>query len=107
MSDNPTTWLNGIDNLREATNGKAQHKVFQRWDSPWEELKDVYWQLFIFFSDKLHICIDAWNKGLMLHIVRRSCQPNTHMQIIIVRLQYPFYLMPEQAITQMQEITIV
>jgi hypothetical protein len=61
---------------------------------------------FVFFNDKLPICIDARNEGSVLRYVRRSCQPNTRMQIIIVGQQYHFCLVSEQAIAQQTEITI-
>jgi hypothetical protein len=169
VSDNLTAWLNDVEKLRQVTNGKTQHEVFQRWDSPWEELENVSpgvtkhryedaqvtvggkhpvyefiiadnatpagafigeingqiygrdeyitdpanrWETlrhpepFVFFNDKLPICIDARAEGSMLRFVRRSCQPNTRMQIIIVGQQYHFCLVSEQAIAQQQEITI-
>jgi hypothetical protein len=169
VSDDLTTWLNDVEMLREVTNGKTQHEVFQRWDSPWEELENISpgvskrrfedtqvtinkkhpvyefivaenatpagafigeingqiygideyksdpanrWETlrhpepFVFFNDKLPICIDARKEGSVLRFVRRSCQPNTRMQIIIVGQAYHFCLVSEQAIQQQQEITV-
>jgi hypothetical protein len=70
----------------------------------WDILKHP--EPFVFFHDKLPICIDTRAEGSPLRYVRRSCQPNAGMQIVIVQKEYHFCIVSTERIQQGKEITI-
>jgi hypothetical protein len=61
---------------------------------------------FVYFHVDLPIYIDSRNEGSDLRFVRRSCQPNSKVEIIIVGQLYHFCLVSEKDIDAADEITI-
>jgi hypothetical protein len=61
---------------------------------------------FVYFHVDLPIYIDSRNEGSDLRFVRRSCQPNSKVEIIIVGQLYHFCLVSEKDIDAGDEITI-
>lgn len=61
---------------------------------------------FVFFNDKLPICIDARNEGNKFRFIRRSCHPNSKMQIVIAGKEYRHCLVSDEQIAEGEEITL-
>jgi len=167
-TDALSRWLDDSEEFEKVANGKTQHDVYMRWDSPWQQLEEMspgvqfhkyedetvtahgrhpvfcyltaerdagkgaflgeltgeiairsdyekssrMWPIlkhpepFVFFSDKLPICIDARNEGNKFRFIRRSCLPNSKMQIVIAGKEYRYCLVSDTAIQADDEITI-
>jgi uncharacterized protein len=70
----------------------------------WDTLRHP--EPFVFFHDKLPICIDARKEGSQLRFLRRSCKPNLAIQIIIVEREYRFCFVSSNEIHEGEEATI-
>jgi len=70
----------------------------------WHELRHP--EPFVFFHDKLPIYIDSRVEGTILRYVRRSCQPNTKIQIILRGPEFHFCLISIKDIDAGEEITL-
>ncbi|KAF2673744.1 hypothetical protein BT63DRAFT_451802 [Microthyrium microscopicum] len=90
--------------LGELNGEIAQKAEYEAKSEVWPILRHP--EPFVFYSDLLPICIDARKHGSELRYTRRSCQPNSIMQIIIVGQEYRFCLISTRAIQQEEEITI-
>ncbi|KAF1813310.1 hypothetical protein P152DRAFT_313783 [Eremomyces bilateralis CBS 781.70] len=170
IPDSLHNWLKDPDALGDATHGKTPAAIFQRIDTPFEELEkqapsitkhsveeksitvqdqhpilqwlaidsavppnayvgelkgriglqDEYfndpsnrWDVlhhpepFVFFPPHLPIYIDARTEGSQLRYVRRSCQPNLRMQIIIADdTNYHFCFVSKCEINAGDELTV-
>lgn len=70
----------------------------------WDSL--LHPEPFVFFHPDLPIYIDARHEGSELRFVRRSCKPNSKIEIIIVGQAYHFCLVTDKKISSDEEITI-
>jgi uncharacterized protein len=70
----------------------------------WDSL--LHPEPFVFFHPDLPIYIDARREGSELRFVRRSCKPNSKIEIIIVGSAYHFCLVTDKEINGGDEITI-
>lgn len=73
-------------------------------DSKWDTL--LHPEPFVYFHADLPIYIDARSEGSELRFVRRSCHPNSKIEIIIVGQAYHFCLVTDKEINTGDEITI-
>jgi hypothetical protein len=82
-------------------------KIEDYYDDPsnrWAELNHP--TPFVFFHDKLPIFIDCREEGTELRYLRRSCQPNVKMQIIIHSNDFHFCMVSMRDIAEGEELTI-
>ena len=71
----------------------------------WAELRHP--EPFVFFHPKLPIALDARNEGTDLRFIRRSCNPNARLQILITdNKDYHFCFLATQDIEPGEEIAI-
>lgn len=70
----------------------------------WDELRHP--EPFVFFHDSLPVYIDSRVEGTLLRYVRRSCNPNVKIQIIINNGEYHFCLISTEDIQAGQEIAL-
>jgi hypothetical protein len=70
----------------------------------WAELNHP--EPFVFFHDKLPIFMDCRDEGTKLRYIRRSCQPNVKMQIIIRGTDFHFCMVSMRDIAEGEELTI-
>jgi uncharacterized protein len=70
----------------------------------WDSL--LHPEPFVFFHPDLPIYIDARHEGSDLRFVRRSCRPNSKIEIIIVGKTYHFCLITDKEMNSQDEITI-
>ncbi|KAF2395724.1 hypothetical protein EJ06DRAFT_525178 [Trichodelitschia bisporula] len=70
----------------------------------WKELEHP--EPFVFFYDKLPIYIDSREEGTQMRYVRRSCNPNAEIQVIILGTDYRFCLVSSREIEEGEELTI-
>ncbi|KAK4498873.1 hypothetical protein PRZ48_009383 [Zasmidium cellare] len=71
----------------------------------WAQLRHP--EPFVFFHPKLPIYVDARNEGTELRYVRRSCQPNARLQILVTdNVDYHFCFMATTQIDPGVEISV-
>lgn len=71
----------------------------------WRELRHP--EPFVFFHPQLPIALDARNEGTDLRFIRRSCDPNARLQILITdEKDYHFCFLSTRAIDPGEEIAI-
>ncbi|TID23412.1 hypothetical protein E6O75_ATG03048 [Venturia nashicola] len=70
----------------------------------WNELRHP--EPFVFFLDKLPIYIDCREEGNSMRYVRRSCRPNTKIQIILHNNDFHFCFVAMNQIGPNEEITL-
>jgi uncharacterized protein len=87
-------------------NGLVGHITDYKQDpsNKWDSL--LHPEPFVFFHPDLPIYIDARTEGSELRFVRRSCKPNSKIEIIIVGQAYHFCLVTDKQISSDEEITI-
>lgn len=70
----------------------------------WEELQHP--EPYVFFHNDLPVYIDSRSEGSRMRFVRRSCQPNARIQIIMIGEDYHFCLISIREVQQDEEITL-
>jgi hypothetical protein len=91
-----------IGELKGSIGGKEEYQ--QDPANRWDELRHP--EPFVFFHDALPVYIDSRVEGTMLRYVRRSCNPNVKIQIIINNGEYHFCLISTEDIQAGQEIAL-
>jgi len=100
--DGPVSVNAYIGEIKGHVGRKEQYQ--QESANRWHELRHP--EPFVFFHDKLPIYIDSRVEGTILRYVRRSCQPNTKIQIIIHGREFHFCLISTKDIDAGEEITL-
>ena len=70
----------------------------------WPELRHP--EPFVFFLDTLPVYIDSRSEGTNLRYVRRSCNPNVKIQIVVLGTEYHFCLVSTRGILTGEELSL-